>query len=191
MGAARMVVTVAVLGIAAGTLLASTVLPAFSPYRDSSRDRREDQPRVVQAAPIDGAAYELASPPEPDGIRIELGPREGTFVVQLPSWAQEPAEWVAFGQRAAREWQAWSGTLRDTAERWEGGPKDAPLEFAPPPMDAWSDHQPGQQPGYAPPRREPQPAESAILPELRDVAAEAVARAQQAADDVWAEQQAQ
>jgi len=187
MGAARLVVTVAVLGIAAGTLLASTVLPAFSPYRDSSRDRREDQPRVVQAAPIDGAAYELASPPEPDGIRIELGPREGTFVVQLPSWAQEPAEWVAFGQRAAREWQAWSGTLRDTAERWEGGPQDAPLEFAPPPMDAWSD----QQPGYAPPRREPQPAESAILPELRDVAAEAAARAQQAADDVRAEQQAQ
>jgi hypothetical protein len=112
MGAVRLAVTMAVIGVAAGACAAVAMMPAFAPFRE--RDRRSEQPAIVfdrGNEPSSGQAYADAGRQRTEAdssLAITPGPRDGTVVLELPRWANEAKDWVGVGERALGAWRSWS-----------------------------------------------------------------------------------
>jgi len=112
MGAVRLAVTMAVIGVAAGACAAVAMMPAFAPFRE--RDRRSEQPAIVfdrANEPSSGQAYADAGRQRTEldsSFAITPGPRDGTVVLELPRWANEAKDWVGVGERALGAWRSWS-----------------------------------------------------------------------------------
>lgn len=117
MGAARMMFSLGVVGVAAGAYLAFATVPSFAPYRD----RRATAP-VVLSQPIQGdrQTADLSAPSQErgDGLRLRPDFEQGTLVVELPRWAQETGSWYAFGRRALQDWNGWIDPQDDRERSW-------------------------------------------------------------------------
>lgn len=108
MGAARMVMTMAVIAIGGGGLLAIATIPALAPYQQGKVDRGSlpvyvPRPELAPETPA-ASDYGLASPQEDASSDPELGLSDGAVVIELPRWAQDGGEWLTLGRRAWRDW---------------------------------------------------------------------------------------
>lgn len=122
MGAARLAVTMGLVGVAAGAVLAVATVPVFKPYLDRPVDR--SVPVVVLSQDDFGNRQDRQSWSDDNGsqgdVRVRSGPQQGTLVLELPTWAAETGEWLAFGDRALRTWDEWTDPL--AADRSEDRP---------------------------------------------------------------------
>jgi len=179
MGAVRLAVTMAVIGVAAGACAAVAMMPAFAPFRE--RDRRSEQPAIVfdrGNEPSSGQAYADAGRQrtEPDSsFAVTPGPRDGTVVLELPRWANEAKDWVGVGERALEAWRSWSRP--DVASEPNA---DATERYVRPTPRYGG---PSEDRGYeAPPYRDDRPrAEPPAYRENDEAAYEAARRAREAA----------
>lgn len=93
MGATRLALTMGVVGLAGGAVLAMATVPSLRSYQDGESRPIVEYEREIRAAD--------------DAWRIAAGPRDGTIVLGVPSWAESAAEWLAVGQRAMATWRIW------------------------------------------------------------------------------------
>jgi hypothetical protein len=115
MVATRWLMTIGVVAIAGGAMLAFATVPAFAPYRSVKPDRTA----TAVASPDDFAAaapettYGLTPPMTQEQVAPEMA--DGAAVAQPPRWAEDRDELFALGRRAWRDWvepgeeMAWEG----------------------------------------------------------------------------------
>ncbi|MET1754305.1 hypothetical protein ABVV53_02335 [Novosphingobium sp. RD2P27] len=126
MGAARVVLTMAVIGGAAGAVLAVATVPAFAPYESRSTPRPAPVIEASTTAPeAQEPAYDLVprtAPESPFG-ELDVIPelQDGTVVVEVPQWTREGMEWMLFARRAMREWRDMAVPGEDEAQGYFDG----------------------------------------------------------------------
>ncbi len=110
MGTARVMVSLAAMGVAAGAYLAVATIPAIAPYL------QERRPAPIILAGPENSAGQLATRPESmpdDGFSIRPGPVDGSLAIDLPEWTGRPLALMDMGRRVMDEWRSWTGRAEE------------------------------------------------------------------------------
>jgi len=201
MGATRVIMALAALGIGAGACMAVALSPSFAPYRDRAKDRRDQQPEIVFDQGESGASHRrlaYADEQADNGFSIQEGPREGTIVLQLPRWAEQTGSWLGFGRRALDELHEWQEPQQRAVEDHHDYAREpSRRDYQPTPwnLDRTEPDRPSRQEDGLDARPKPRPeaqgtsqtsAIDSIVAQTLDAASVAARRANEAAQDARA-----
>ena len=195
MSAVRMIL-IGVVGVSAGALLATTMVPSFAPYREGTGSRPYfDQSGSGEAYAMAHAAREQGDDTggADRGLGIRLGSDRGMLVLDLPDWAGDTVAWMGFGQRMWNDWRGFTERFEEAPQRYREMPQqDAPRSYGLARPD-YNEEDQGYADDYEAQERESAPSPTYRLPDERsrpqdDAVDLAARRAAEAARDVMAAQ---